>query len=116
MKNKNIDEIIEVQKTINNAIKTAFNLGDKDECYIKHIGHTLSAIYVGNGYKNVVDYSTPGCSNTNSDEMDKCWMEVENACNKIGKEKFKRIAQHNPDTIYFFDGYIRQAEAYKTKR
>lgn len=50
---------VNIEDIVNNAIDYAYKIGDKDECTDKHIAHTLSAIYVGNGYKNIYDYTTP---------------------------------------------------------
>ncbi len=102
------------EETINVAIHNAFYIGDKDECFYKHVGHTLSAIYVGNGYKNVVDYRSPSCGSTEDLEQQyKYWDDVEKVFEKIGKDKFRELASSNQYAVDFNDWYIEEAEKYK---
>lgn len=103
-------------QTINNAIDFALKIGDRDECFIKHVGHTLAAIYAGNGYKNPVDYYMPGydCEDF-MEELYIYWEEVESVCNAFGKEEFRRIASLNPNAFCFDDYYIELAVNSKVK-
>lgn len=79
-----------MHQQINRAIEFAFIEGDQDECFYKHIGHTLSAIYCGNGYKNVIDYRSPGdLSDSTLEELYGYWSEVEESCNRFGKNLFR---------------------------
>ncbi len=105
-----------LRKAITKAITKAYKSGDQDEQFIKHIGHTLSAIYVGNGYMNPVDYSNPGCSDKDMAKLNRCWMKVEKISKKVSKNEFKRIAQSIPMTDYFTDDwYIKEAYEYKAQ-
>lgn len=110
------EETSEEMKTINQAIHTAFYIGDRDECFVKYIGHTLSAIYVGNGFQNPVDYKSPSCESTEDlTELNKLWEKVEKVCKEIGKEKFRELASSNHHAEYFDDDYIEMAENYSKK-
>jgi hypothetical protein len=113
---KDEDMVTEDEKTINLAIHHAYHIGDQDEAFIKHVGHTLSAIYAGNGYKNVVDYVSPDCSDDELIQLHKYWAEVEKVCKRIGKEQFRKLALQNPYTEHFDDWYIDQAEKSNIKR
>ena len=97
---------------IDSAINHAYSIGDKDECFIKHVGHTLAAIYVGNGYNNPCDYSTPGCTYADEYKMEKqmeLWKKVEDLCGEIGLNEFRELASSNKHAFYFDDYYIDMA-------
>ncbi len=104
------------EQTINKAIDFAFEIGDKDECFIKHVGHTLAAIYAGNGFMRPIDYSMPGLDcEPFMEELYMYWAEVETVCNAIGKEDFKTIASLNKYAFCFDDFSIELAMKSKAK-
>jgi len=99
---------------INTAINFALRVGDRDECFSKHVGHTLSAIYVGNGFNNPVDYTTPGSvTKEQQSELNDYWEDAQFVYEEIGKEEFRYFASLHPGAAFFDDRYIEQAENFK---
>jgi hypothetical protein len=97
------------QQIINQAINYAYKIGDKDECFCKHVAHTISAIYVGNGYQNINDYKIDVLSSKekNQIELDSYWKEAENVCKEIGADNFFDLVRKNKyyetDLSYFIN-------------
>lgn len=85
------------QQIINQSIDYAYKIGDKDEYFCKHVANTISAIYVGNGYKNIVNYIIDYLSEIDEEkeQLDSFWKQTEDVCKKIGADKFMKLVCKN---------------------
>ena len=114
------------REVVKEAIDFAYEIGDKDECFNKHIAHTISAIVVRNGYKNVTDYPDSGFyykmkENGKEEEafylLNKLhwkWKKVEELHEKIGNKKLLKLVLdiQNDYPLLYIDDYLKEDDSY----
>jgi len=104
------------KENIDSTLNLIYNLGDKDECSSKHLGHCLAAIASGKTHRQAVAYATPwggepdegqeGVINEawDIDEreavLEKYWEIIETEYNKVGEKEFHEIIEEFQEPYY----------------
>ena len=110
-----INEKETVKQNIDKTLNLIYNLGDRDECSDKHIGHCLAAIASGKTYQDVVAYKTPwkNMSNyVNKDEYEwvakgkskrlkSYWKTIQEEYQNLGQAVFHEIIEEFQEPFYF---------------
>jgi hypothetical protein len=110
-----VDERDATKQSIDSALNLIYNLGDKDECSDKHLGHCLAAISSGQTHRQAVAYATPWNSEWDEEEdigdgvwdtdvrrisLGKYWQIIQDEFNKIGQTEFHEIVEELQEPYY----------------
>lgn len=111
-----VDERETSKKNIDDALNLIYNLGDKDECSDKHLGHCLAAITSGKTHREAVAYAYPwhsgkwdeegGLSNEAWDiderkiALEKYWQVIETEYFNNGQTDFQEIVEELQEPYY----------------
>lgn len=99
-------------KKLEDLLDKIWRLGDRDEMSIKHIGHALASIVVGDYWSNGDDYNLPDYydDDENGSSLEKLgkltasiqphWQEVEQMWEELGSAKFLEIVKASKFEFY----------------
>lgn len=92
---------MKAKKRVEHLIWTIYNVGDQDECSMKHVGHGTSMMMKGidpSVKENYIDYSTAGCSYDHSNYSENIL--VESAFQKyLWEEVYNLYKEHGDDLL-----------------
>lgn len=99
-------------KKLEDLLDKIWRLGDRDEMSIKHIGHALASIVVGDYWSNGDDYNLPNYYDDDENgsaleklgkltaSIDPYWTEVEELCGELGSPKFLEVVKASKFGFY----------------
>lgn len=85
---------------INRTLNAIWRLGDRDECSIKHVGHSTAALMNGATWTEAVDYRRPWNRGDETPRKEKklaeSWAKIEAIRDQIGTGRFQTIVEDVP--------------------
>ena len=103
MKNRLLKIIDEISVNVDKL----YEIGDKDECSIKNSVNGFCSIYFYNDLNHLIDYSSNGHSDKDTEEFIKLWNEILDKVKKLKTEDRQFIIDKFINkNIWFYDCYV----------